>query len=133
MIRQVLIASSIGRIVLTKAGIEPSSTTCFSGERFRRQGKHPASGGAKEWKAEGVAMKTLTAMRTSQIGKFARFLEEHPGFAPELIGDNAYVYGFRVGKTLLSVDEMEGLIDTPLETHLALPQTRPPAMNKRRP
>jgi hypothetical protein len=77
-------------------------------------------------------MKTLTAMRTSQIGKFALFLEEHPGFAPELIGENAYVYGFRVGKTLLSVDEMEGLIDTPLETHLAHPQTRPPAMNKRR-
>jgi len=77
-------------------------------------------------------MKTLTAMRTSQIRKFARFLEEHPGFSPELIGDNAYVYGFRVGKTLLSVDEMEGLIDAPLEAHLARPQTRPPAMNKRR-
>jgi hypothetical protein len=77
-------------------------------------------------------MKTLTAMRSSQIGKLARFLEEHPGFSPELIGDNAQVYGFRVGKTLLSVDEMEGLIETPLETHLALPQTRPPAMRTKR-
>jgi len=27
---------------------------------------------------------------------------------------------------------MEGLIDAPLEAHLARPQTRPPAMNKRR-
>jgi len=78
-------------------------------------------------------MKTLTAMRTSQIGKIARFLEEHPGFSPKLVGENADVYGFRVGKTLLSVDEMEGLIDTPLEAHLARPQTRPPAMNGRRP
>ena len=77
-------------------------------------------------------MKTLTIMRTSQIEKFARFLEEHPGFSPELIGENAYVYGFRVGKSLLSVDEMERLIDTPLETHLALPQTRPPAMRTKR-
>ncbi len=77
-------------------------------------------------------MKTLTIMRTSQIEKFARFLEEHPGFTPELIGENAYVYGFRVGESLLSVDEMERLIDTPLETHLALPQTRPPAMRTKR-
>jgi hypothetical protein len=57
-------------------------------------------------------MKTLTAMRTSQIGKFARFLDEHPGFSPELVGENADVYGFRVGESLLSVDEMERLIDT---------------------
>jgi hypothetical protein len=64
-------------------------------------------------KAEGVVMKTLTARRTSQIGKFSRFLEEHPGFSPELIGENADVYGFRVDKSLLSVDEMEGLIDGP--------------------
>jgi hypothetical protein len=77
-------------------------------------------------------MKTLTAMRTTQIGNFARFLEEHPGFAPEFVGENADVYGFRVGECLLSVDEMEGLIDTPLEAHLALPQTRPSAMQSKR-
>lgn len=78
-------------------------------------------------------MKTLTAMRTSQIGKFARFLEEHPGFSPALFGENADVYGFRVGESLLSIDEMERLIDTPLQTHLALAQTRLSAMSKRRP
>ncbi len=64
-------------------------------------------------------MKTLTAMRPSQVVKFALFLKEHPAFSPELIGDDAYVYGFRVGDCLLSVDEMERLIDTPVEVHLA--------------
>jgi hypothetical protein len=78
-------------------------------------------------------MKTLTAMRTSQVGKFARFLEEHPGFAPELIGDNADVYGFHVGKTLLSIDEMERLIETPVDAAAAaLLQTPLPTTGKRR-
>ena len=77
-------------------------------------------------------MKTLTAMRTSQLEKFALFLEQHPGFSPALFGENADVYGFRVGECVLSVDEMEQLIDTPLVAHLALPQTRPPATSKRR-
>lgn len=79
-------------------------------------------------------MKTLMAMRTSQIGKFARFLDEHPGFAPELIGENAYVHGFRVGKTLLSMDEMETMIDTPVDAQAAaLLRTLLPTTGKRRP
>jgi hypothetical protein len=57
-------------------------------------------------------MKSLTIMRTDQAGKFARFLDEHPGFSPDLTGENADVCGFRVGECLLSVDEMERLIDT---------------------
>jgi hypothetical protein len=78
-------------------------------------------------------MKTLTAMRTSQIGKFARFLDEHPGFSPELVGENADVYGFRVGESLLSVDEMERLIDTPVDmAAAALLQTLLPTTAKRR-
>ena len=78
-------------------------------------------------------MKTLTAMRTSQIGKFARFLDEHPGFSPELVGDNADVYGFRVGESLLSADEMERLIDTPVDAAAAaLLQTLLPITGKRR-
>jgi hypothetical protein len=64
-------------------------------------------------------MKTLTAMRTGQLEKFARFLEEHPGFSPELIGDNAHVYGFRVGESVLPVAEMERLIDTPVDAQSA--------------
>jgi len=78
-------------------------------------------------------MKTLTAMRISQIGKFARFLDEHPGFSPELIGENADVYGFHVGESLLSVDEMERLIDTPVDVAAAaLLQTLLPTTGKRR-
>lgn len=78
-------------------------------------------------------MKTRTVMQISQIGKFARFLEEHPGFSPELFGGNADVYGFRVGECVLSVDEMEKLIDTPVDPRVAaLLQTRPPAMCKGR-
>jgi len=78
-------------------------------------------------------MKTLTAMRRSQVEKFAPFLDEHPGFSPELFGENADVRGFRVGKSLLSVDEMERLIDTPVEAQTAtLLRTLLPTMDERR-
>ncbi len=78
-------------------------------------------------------MKTLTIIRTSQLGKFARFLDEHPGFSPELIGDNAEVCGVRVGQSLLSVDEMERLIDTPVDAQAAtLLRTLLPGTSKRR-
>ena len=36
-------------------------------------------------------------MSTGQLEKFVRFLEMHPGFCPELKGENGVVYGFRVG------------------------------------
>ncbi len=58
-------------------------------------------------------------MGTSRARKFARFLEEHPGFSPELWGDDATVYGFRVGDCFLSVDGMERLIDTPVGAQAA--------------
>ncbi len=78
-------------------------------------------------------MKTLTAMRRSQVEKFAPFLEEHPSFSPELFGENAHIYGFRVGKCVLSVDEMERLIDTPVEAQAAtLLRTLLPTMGERR-
>jgi hypothetical protein len=64
-------------------------------------------------------MKTQTIMRVDQMKKVARFLDEHPGFSPELFGENADVCGFRVGECLLSVDEMERLIDTPVEPYQA--------------
>lgn len=57
-------------------------------------------------------MKTPRAMQAGLIEKFARFLEEHPGFSPELMGENAYVYGFQIGNCLLSVEDMERLITT---------------------
>jgi hypothetical protein len=65
-------------------------------------------------------MKTLTIMRTSQVGKLVRFLDEHPGFSPELIGEDACICGFRVGECLLSVEEMEQLIDTPVDQRTAV-------------
>ena len=80
-------------------------------------------------------MKTLRAMQAGQMGKFARFLEEHPGFAPELMGENAHVYGFRVGECVLSVDEMESLIDTQVHfdsRQAALLRIPPPAISRRR-
>jgi len=55
-------------------------------------------------------MKTLTIMRADQLERFARFLEEHPGFSPLLHGEDASVFGFQTGHCLLAVDEMEKLI-----------------------
>jgi len=73
----------------------------------------------KSYDHEEVAMNALKIMRSSQAGKFARFLDEHPGFSPQLIGENAYVCGFRMGESLLSIDEMETLIDTPVDQQTA--------------
>jgi hypothetical protein len=78
-------------------------------------------------------MKTLPAMGTSRVRKFARFLEEHPRFSPALWGDDAMVYGFRVGECFLSVDGMERLIDTPVEAQAAaLLRTLLPTTKRRR-
>jgi hypothetical protein len=51
-------------------------------------------------------------MPAAQLEKFARFLEVHPGFYPELEGQNAAISGFRVGGCFLSVSEMDELIST---------------------
>jgi hypothetical protein len=55
-------------------------------------------------------MKTTAIMRAGQLERFARFLEEHPGFAPLLEGDNAVVFGFQTGDCMLTLGEMESLI-----------------------
>ena len=55
-------------------------------------------------------MKRQATMQTHQLATFARFLEEHPGFSPLLLGEDALVCGFQVGGSLLSIDEMERLI-----------------------
>ena len=79
-------------------------------------------------------MRIVAAMGTSRVRKFARFLEEHPGFSPALWGDDAMVYGFRVGECFLSMDGMERLIDTPVEAQAAvLLRNLLPAAAKRRP
>ena len=55
-------------------------------------------------------MKRQRIMRASQIGRFALFLAEHPGFWPELVGEDALVCGFHVGSCFLDTDEMEKLV-----------------------
>jgi hypothetical protein len=55
-------------------------------------------------------MKRQRIMRASQIGRFALFLAEHPGFWPELVGEDALVCGFHVGGCFLTIDEMEKLV-----------------------
>jgi hypothetical protein len=57
-------------------------------------------------------MKRQATMQAHQIEKFARFLDEHPGFAPLLAGEDAHVYGFQVGCTYLEIDAMQELMST---------------------
>ena len=58
-------------------------------------------------------MKLQKIMQGSQIERCARFLEEHPGFWPELVGEDGYVCGFHVGGCFLTIDEMEKLVAAP--------------------
>jgi hypothetical protein len=51
-------------------------------------------------------MKWQGTMQPSQMEKFAGFLEEHPGFSPELISEEAVVCGFHLGESFLTVREM---------------------------
>ena len=55
-------------------------------------------------------MKRHGAMQIQQLERFARFLEEHPGFSPLLTEEDANVYGFQVGCAHLGIDEMGELI-----------------------
>jgi hypothetical protein len=57
-----------------------------------------------------VAMKRQETMQTSQLELVELFLEEHPGFSPELIGPDALVHGFRAGRCFLTIAEMERLV-----------------------
>ena len=55
---------------------------------------------------------TQSTMPADQLEKFARFLETHPGFYPELKEENGVISGFRVGGCFLSVAEMDEFIST---------------------
>jgi hypothetical protein len=56
-------------------------------------------------------MKHQETMQAGQLELAALFLEEHPGFSPELIGPDAAVRGFRVGGCFLTIAEMERLVN----------------------
>ena len=57
-------------------------------------------------------MKCQGTKQTSQLEEFALFLEEHPGFSPELRGEDAVVWAFRIGGCLLTLAEMARLVAT---------------------
>ncbi len=57
-------------------------------------------------------MKRQRVMQAYLLEKFSQFLEEHPGFSPLLMGEDALVCGFQVGGSYLRVEELERLIDT---------------------
>ena len=57
-------------------------------------------------------MKRQGTMQAHQLETFARFLGEHPGFSPLLMGEDALVCGFQVGGSYLRIEEMERLIAT---------------------
>jgi len=67
-------------------------------------------------------------MQAGLIEKFARFLEEHLEFSPELMGEDAYVSGFHVGRCSLSVDDLERLITTRVDMRLAALLQTPPQL-----
>lgn len=57
-------------------------------------------------------MKAQATIPADHLVKFARFLEEHPGFSPELKGEDALVCGFHIGECFLTIEEMDRLMDT---------------------
>ena len=57
-------------------------------------------------------LETPFTMSVGQLEKFARFLETHPGFYPELKEESGVISGFRVGSCFLSVHEMNQFIAT---------------------
>jgi hypothetical protein len=78
----------------------------FHDERAKKTG-HRRRNGVNE-----VTMKTQRTIQTHQLEKFARFLEIHPGFYPELEEENAMVCGFHVGGCFLAIADMDMIISS---------------------
>ena len=55
-------------------------------------------------------MKPYEFMQRHQLERFARFLEERPGFSPLLVGEDALVCGFQIGGSHVRILEMEKMI-----------------------
>ena len=55
-------------------------------------------------------MKRYQFMQPHQLETLAYFLQEHPGFAPLLAGEDAQVYGFQIGGSTVSIAEMERMV-----------------------
>jgi hypothetical protein len=91
----------------------------------------------KEPRTRHHELKTHSAMSAGQLQAFARFLETHPGFYPELKEENAAISGFRVGGCLLNVDEMSEFISAqpPFSLHENTPPVteQPTSANRKLP
>ena len=55
-------------------------------------------------------MQRYEFIQPHQLEPVARFLEEHPGFSPILIGEDALVRGFQIGGTYITIQELERII-----------------------
>jgi len=66
-------------------------------------------------------METSATIRADQLERFAKFLDEHPGFSPLLQGDDAVIYGFQTGDCFLTLAEMDRLVGA--EPHFNAQQT----------
>ncbi len=55
-------------------------------------------------------MKRQGPMQASRLEEVALFLQEHPGFSPELRGEDAVAWAFRIGGCFLTLAEMQRLI-----------------------
>jgi hypothetical protein len=112
-------------VLSNRRELKQSSRTCIFGEelpegreRFPPEAMNlEAAGGASRTapprlRPVGVAMKGRGTKQASHTEELALFLEGHPSFSPELRGEDAVVWGFRVGACFLTLGEMERLIAT---------------------
>lgn len=81
----------------------------------------------------GDTMRTPEPIHGGQIEELVVFLEEHPRFSPQLMGENAYFCGFQMGRCFLSVEDMERLIAARVDVRpSALLQSAQPKPGKKR-
>jgi hypothetical protein len=93
-----------------KQGIEKPQRSALQGKLPEGRRKRPPE--SENNRGEGGAMKIPGTLQTHQFETFARFLEEHPGFSPLLMGPDALVCGFQVGGAYLAITEMEQMMTT---------------------
>lgn len=77
-------------------------------------------------------MKWQGTMQPGQMEKFARFLEEHPGFLRELIDEDALVYGFHMGEAARTSVPLLKRMRELAEQRARSENPAPPAACKRR-
>jgi len=66
-------------------------------------------------------MRRPVTMQAHHWEPFVRFLDEHPGFSPLLLGEEVLVCGFQVGGCIVGIHEMERLVAAPAALLLSTP------------